>query len=239
MKTAILLCGLPRQIAQCWRPFYDNLVLQMPDADVFVYTGESYADCDEFFATVRPKRYVVEQQRPLPRAEQILREAGYYVDSHVNAYAQQLYGVKRAWETKRDYEAVTGTRYDLVVRTRTDLLMLRPVTLGNIELGKINTLHHPGSWTVCSEFAVGPDAEMAKYCGLYDWILDEGAKGLPKDNPRLGPPADGLYTCDIILTTYLLDYHKLTMGMPTHDPGCRWPYDYYRIYWRHVENHYE
>jgi hypothetical protein len=236
MRTAVLLCGLPREVDETWRTLQHCLLPNFPNPDVFIYTGQHYPVGGEFFSAIQPARYVVEPQCRFLREEETIRKLGYYADEHINSYIQQIYGLKRAWEVKEEYELKMNVKYDLVIRTRPDFIYLRPITMnlfGDDVYNKLNTIHPPGAPTICTEFAIGPRDVMKKYHMIWDWVMNDNGKMLNRDNHRLNHTQDRNYNCDVILTTYMYDYHKVQLGTPKYLPEFQSPYDYYRIMFRH------
>lgn len=229
MRTAILLSGQPREVAEVWPTFVENLYNRMPNPDVFIYTSAPY-DAPEFFNVVKPRAYVVESQFRHTQIEDFIRSIGFYADHRIDPTIQQFYGVKKAWDLKQQFG-----QYDFVIRTRPDYIYLKPITLDLIEQDKLNNLHAPWAPTMSTEFAIGPDNLMALYCGMYDWLAGAAQKYLNNTNPRLNYPADHKYNCDVLLVCYIADYLGITIGTPKITGSV---YDHYRIMTRHKKGEY-
>jgi hypothetical protein len=248
MKIAVLMCGMPVSpqcagsdggVREGWHSFCKFLLSNLNDPDVFIHSGLEYPVGKDFFDAIKPKIYEVEPQFHHPETEQIVREIGYYCDSHVNSYVQQIYGWKKVWELKTRHEATTGTQYDFVVKVRPDFIYFKPITLDLFELDKISTLHHENSSVVPTEFACGPDHVMKLYCGMYDWLMEHGKHRLPKTHARLWDSPGQLYNCDLILTAYLVDEMGLQRGKQKLPEGCVCPFQVYRIMYRHQQGLYD
>src|SRR5262249_9157973 len=117
-KIAVLISGQPRTVARTWRSMSDHLLAQLGDHDVFIHTSQPY---EESWAGWGPKSCCVEEQFRFPSLEDRLGDV-FFHPPHLNSYLQQIYGWKRVWETKVEYEEATGSRYDFAVRCRPDLL---------------------------------------------------------------------------------------------------------------------
>lgn len=236
-RTAVLLSGLPREVDETWRS-WANLLGALPNPDIFIYSSQYYTVGPEFYTSILPKKYKVENQWRHTETEQKIKNAGFYDNDQINSCIQQFYGIKRVWELKEDYEKEMGIKYDLVVRTRPDFIWLRPINLDWLELDKISNLHANFSPTVCSEFAIGPNDLMEKYCKLFDCFSSIGEQVFLNTNPRLSY-SNGLYNTDVVLTVYLYDHLKLQTGTNERIPmDFHSPYDYYRIMFRHKRNLY-
>lgn len=237
MKTAVLLTGQPREIKEVWKSMKENLLDQLPNPEVFIYTSEEY-DVPEFFDSIKLVKYVVEPQFKHDHIEPFLRKIGFYANHRIDPTIQQFYGIKKAWDLMADHEEKNNFKYDLVVRTRSDFIWLRPLKLDFVDLEKVNNLHASFAPTMSTEFAIGPNSEMEKYCGLYDWLANEGQNYLTNDHPRLAYPVDHKYNCDILLIAYLVDYMKVKLADQRLPADFPCPYNYYRIYKRHVLGQY-
>ena len=233
MRTAILLCGMPREFPETWESFIENLYSQMPNPDVYIYAPSPY-EVPEFFSIVKPKAYVVEPQFRHTHLEPFLSSIGFYAEHRIDPTIQQFYGLKKVWELKQS----VGEKYDLVIRTRPDLIYLTPITLDILDTEELNNLHANFAPSMCTEFAAGPEHLIEKYCGIYDWLDGEGRKLLDQNNPRLNYPLDHKYNCDLLMISYIEDYLGIQLArqrLPKETPS---PYDYYRIMGRHKKGEY-
>ena len=236
VRTAICLSGLPKEVDETWRTLRDNILPQFPNPDVFIYSGEFYPVGGEFYATFQPKRYKVEPQIHHWKIEQAIGKF-YHISGHLNSYSQQVYGLKKVWEIKKEYEEDTGVTYDYVIRTRPDFIWLRPLKMEYLDLTQISTLHPNFAPTICAEFAVGPNEKMEKYFNIYDWLIDYGESYLSQSHAVWKYSKE--WNSDSILTTYLHDYHHMTIGTNDKIPHeFKSPYDYYRIMNRHKRGQY-
>ena len=236
MRTAICISGQPREVEETWRS-WSNVLDHLPNPDVFIYTSEQFSVSKDFFTVLQPKAYVVESQVRFPDLEALVRSIGYCGNDHINSYLQQIYGWKKVLGLKQSYE--TDFRYDFVVRTRPDLIFLKPITQDMLVLDKINTLRTPEALSITSEFAIGPNDQMELYLNVFDWLRENGVQKLTRDNPRTVPAVNRLYDPDSILATYLLDDMGLTL------PPTKLPEDYpnryyfFQIMSRHKKNLYQ
>jgi hypothetical protein len=240
MRTAVCVSGLPREVAQVWPSWKENLVDLWPDPDVFIYTGEEFPVGREFFDAVKAVDYLVEPQFKHEAFEREMIGIGYHIPHHLNDYAQQVWGLKRVWDLVLAREEKDGFKYDLVIRTRPDFIFFKPAPPSMFDLGGISTFHLASSPTISTEFACGPRDLMEKYFEIYNWVINHGKEHLPRDHPLLHKMgmATGKYNCDIILTVYFKDVlgiHPVSCDLGA---GCN-PYHYYRIAGRHFKGQYD
>lgn len=214
------------------------LISNLPNPDLFIYSGEQYPEPLGLFDLIKPVKYIVEPQFQHHDIERVLKQVGYHCDNHLNAYIQQIFGVKKVWEHKLLYEQEQGFKYDYAVRTRPDTIWLRPFTLDMVEPGRISTIHDRA---VCCEFMIGPNNEdMDRYFKLYDWIRDHGEVELKPDNSRLFSAHRGGYNSDNIMATYLIDYCGIQLGNADRLPADhKWAHDYYRVMHLHQKGIYD
>jgi len=232
MRTAVCLSGQPREVAEIWPTFVNNLLAHLPNPDVFIHTSQPYPVPQEYWDFVRPKAYVIEQQQPFPEMEELLARIGYCSPEHRNSYLQDIHGQRRVWTLKRQYEFDHGFRYDLAVRCRPDLLFLRPITLDLLELDKINHLADPDLANMPNEFAIGPDEQMAHYLTIFDWLRAEGEKHLLPTNGRLQHDPKGCYSPERISAVCLIDTLGLRLGR------AKLPPEIARVHPRHTKAFY-
>lgn len=238
MKTAILMCGQPREMKHCWESFRDHVYSQMPNPDVFIYSSQYLTVGNEFFDTFQPKAFKVEDQITFPDLEARLNKAGYHNRGSTNACLQQIYGWKKVWELKQAYELETGTEYDLVVRVRPDTIFLRPITLDLFDLEKINNLHSPHDPKFAVEFVAGPNHLMETFCGTFDWLDANCEQELLKSNPRIDRFCNR-YDCDTIVATHLFDHKGVPRAEQKLPPEAWSVHHHYRIWRLHIDGCYE
>jgi len=240
MRTAVCLSGQPREVNDAWPTLAGYLLKNLPHPDVFIHTSEPYPVTEAFFRLVRPKRYVIESQSLFPHLEAMLNRIDYNDDRHKyqNDYLQQVYGWKRVWSLKEDYESATGAKYDLAVRVRPDMLFLQPITLANIDPAKI-TVFCPVPESLTIDFAIGRDGLMAHYFKLFDWLVEGGESFLASSGRKR--EFFGQHTYDTIMRSYLFDYLRLPVAVARDGDGriIKNPYlSYFRIMWRQMKGDY-
>jgi hypothetical protein len=230
MKTAICVSGLTREVSETWKSFVDNLLINLPLPDVFVYAADAYpADYLDF---IKPKKYVVEKQSHFSDMQDILKRIKYIDMGHANSLLQQFYGFKKVWELKKDYEVSNNVSYDIAVRVRPDLIFLKPINLEWFDLTKINIFGDFHYMNV--EFAIGQDTAMGHYMKVFDWLAGPGEECLLKDTRRRDENNYGFYNSDLIMRAYLIDnLHISGNGVSKN------PYDHYRIMRLHKKGEYQ
>lgn len=232
MNTAICLSGQPREIAKIWQYFVKNLYNQFPNPDVFIYSPELYPVDNDYFKIVKPKVYCVEPQRRFPEVEEILRKINYYDEGHINNFIQQIYGLKRVCELKQRCEQRSSKKYDLVIRSRPDMLYLRPITMDMVDIYRINTLQGQSELRMSMEFMVAPNC-MDAYFNIFDWLLGAGKDKLAEFNYRL-PLFNKNYDSDLILATYISSL-KIPVAEPKLPHDTSSAYCYYQIMYKHKD----
>jgi len=237
MRTAVCISGQPKDFAETWMSIVDNLLVKLPGPDVFIHSSAAYPDDTDWRRLMRPKKYVIEEQYPFPELEAKLDRLNYYAKHHANSYLQQIFGFKRVWAIKKEYEAEAGVRYDFAIRCRPDLLFLRPIQLDFFDLNKINVFDPPDYMGI--EFAFGKDDLMASYMNVFDWLCGEGEERLLADTRRRDVNDYGFYNCDLIQRAYLLDNLKLPVRQILVGGQGQNPYDYYRIMYLHKQGQYD
>jgi hypothetical protein len=215
-----------------------HLVDLWPNPDVFIHTGLPYPACPGFWKRVRPASYVVEPQRRHPEIHEALKRCGYWAEHYQAPYIQQLHGLGRVWDAVEERERQQGFQYDLVVRTRPDLIFFADCPPSLFDLEGFSDFLLEGEPTMSTEFACGPRALMAPYFRIADWLVDRGEEFLRRDDPRLVERGLPGQNSDTILAVYYRDALGIERMPPRIPEGycCR---DYFRIAYRHAQGCYE
>lgn len=131
-----------------------------------------------------------------------------------------FYSIKRANDARKDYERLTETHYDYVMRYRTDCMLNENLYEGIKEfLGQKQSFlcipkpklpKHPDGPVesdedgICDWFAIGTPDAMDVYCGTYDTFIQMGVPILPESMLALQLKSKGI-TKQTILKRPVLD----------------------------------
>lgn len=112
-KVAICISGLMRTglfAEPAFREFFGDL-----DADVFYHTWDvDNLDVDQVNRLYKPVRYKVDKP--------FKTDGPMDSDAYMGSFGNMLYGFMMANELKKEYEIENNFRYDLVIKTRFDLV---------------------------------------------------------------------------------------------------------------------
>lgn len=88
--------------------------------------------------------------------------------------------LKECFEQKIDYEKKNNFQYDVIFRSRTDLIFSRPLKVEKEEIDSsiISLIKHPDSKIpIHDQFAYGSQRSMEKYCALFDVFKSRASGG--------------------------------------------------------------
>lgn len=129
----------------------------------------------------------------------LYRPRAYLIESHENKQSLQgkprsysmYYSIWRVNETRKEYERLTGERYDWVVRYRTDCVLEEPLAaLQEAPTGDCLCIPKPrddriladgpDEEAICDWFAYGTPQCMDAYCATYKTWMDRDDSPLPE-----------------------------------------------------------
>jgi hypothetical protein len=168
LRVAVCLSGRCRGLERTHRHLQANLLEPLGQYDLFMYVPD---DGDAHLATrLNPTRLARVPDRHLD-------EGGLVNGTHcllkvgIQRYLQQLHGLKMCDRMRRDYAQKHAVRYDMVLRTRPDLLFESP--LSNPADLDLNYIYVPDfhMYEGCNDrFAIGNPENMTIYMNkLDDW----------------------------------------------------------------------
>jgi hypothetical protein len=114
-----------------------NSVHSIATGNLDINTTVQQQELDDIWTTLRPKSFIVEAARRLPKQPVANPVAPWTIS--------QFYAIYRCAMLKREYEIANGFEYDAVVRIRTDLVLDNPITIpAEIEHNSVYTFinHH-------------------------------------------------------------------------------------------------
>jgi hypothetical protein len=150
MRIALCLSGQPRGLPLSCEKLKEGLIIPNGITDIFMHTWY-HPDYDgKFFDSAQPHQsnrvgywkektdeILKEQLAPITllceRPNDFLDHDFPGPSTAVQTkIASLLYGIWKANELKKDYENLNGFKYDIVIRTRIDMLYDEPVILANL-----------------------------------------------------------------------------------------------------------
>ena len=191
-KVALCLSGQARFVEEGYNDVINPRLIKDNDVDVFIHTwdineeqeGKPFVNAgghnmgqavdnstiNTYLDLYKPKKYIVEKQIEFPFGQwsdrafpNIRSDYGY----------SMLYSVYTANKLRQLYERENNIKYDLVIRCRTDFIMMEEIHLNNLETDRIylpTGCPHIGG--VADSFAIGPPEYMDIYCDLYFYIKE-------------------------------------------------------------------
>jgi len=212
MKVALCISGQPRGIPFSIKFIRENLVDPNGITDIFIHTwyhkdwdnrlfDSAQPNQNERVGSWKPQTDALLQKflepismvcdKPNPFEEYSnLPQPGTCDQSKI---ASLFYGMWKANELKREHEIKTGEKYDLVIRTRLDLVYKKPVILPDL-LANINydsnSVYTPAMYqehrmndsyststgtlysSMADTFAFGSSETMDKFCSVYPNFLE-------------------------------------------------------------------
>lgn len=149
--------------------------------------GEFYRNTPEIgtiYECLNPKKIIIEKYKDIE--DEIYKLAEKITNKHVYDYppalVSQLRKINLCNKLKTDYERDNNFVYDVVIRSRPDIV-LNDV----IKLEELNIIHTPKahSYNIISDiFAFSTSENMNKYCSLFEKLDEYHDSGKVKFNPH-------------------------------------------------------
>ena len=190
-KIAVCISGQCRALDRTFRNIRENLLDRLGDADIFMYVPD-----DEFSHLanlLNPAVLEVERDRPIDE-RRLVDGKTCRLKAGVQAYLQQLFGLKMVNRLREEYERKTGIRYDCIIRCRPDVLYLNP--LPDVKSLDLSYLYVPDfhQFDGCNDrFAVGNPQDMDHYFNKLADIHDYAENWL-NANPAALPISAEMFT---------------------------------------------
>jgi 2-polyprenyl-3-methyl-5-hydroxy-6-metoxy-1,4-benzoquinol methylase len=182
LKAALLICSHLRTFDQNYKSLVDNILSRM-DVDIFISTfdtlGMSYRWTDgdlykiktenikdQIISLYNPKKLVIEKPKEFtltPLMKQRILE-----HRDVNGIISMFYKVEHCNSLRKEYEAETGVKYDVVIKFRTDIFVEEPIPIS--QAYDLNKLYLPAEGNyggINDQIAWGSPEIMDKYASLY------------------------------------------------------------------------
>lgn len=245
MKIAIQISGEFRTIQQTWPNVQKYLLEGIPGAEVDVFLHTWWRDEEGYGTFVFPERgpwhksvYVHTHGQGLnlykPRSYKIEKYEDHSDLKERPRSISMYYSIYKANECRKEYEALMDTKYDLVVRYRTDCMINEnPFTpMMDVINSKKHFLCIPfptkpkkpdgpveqgGDDSVCDWFAYGTPETMEVYCGTYLTFKDFEIRVLAESMLALQLKRHGIHLQTILkrppLDIYLVDEKGQARGI--------------------------
>jgi hypothetical protein len=183
MKIAICISGYLRTFKDCYLNILDN-VIQGHDYDLFIHTYDKLGNSQGFQFEIDVNKDIdLEYLKNLKNLKGLVVEKyddiKYLFENKIkllyhdpNRFLSMLYKIYQCNELKKKYEIDNDFIYDLVVRTRGDLIFSNKINL-NVKNININSYAWNGisefenSYLYNDQFAIGSSEIMDYYSRLY------------------------------------------------------------------------
>jgi hypothetical protein len=186
MKIALCLSGGLRNFKDTYYSF-KNFLLDRYDVDVFFYGLENKEGVDkntiDLINLYNPKKFKINTNS----FYETLKSELFNIDQkkEANTY-YSFFNVMKCVELKSEYEIENKFKYDIVIRSRTDLFWFREINKDEIDLAKNNILT-PEEWSFkgvnnfgrFDGFAIGTSDLINEYSKLFERIEEYNYKIKP------------------------------------------------------------
>jgi hypothetical protein len=193
MKIALCFSGQPRFVKETYQNYLDNLIIPNNIEDIFVHTWWDAEKLNEPLLTswndvgyhikiflesdtiefiqnnYQPKKIITEKETFKHYIG--AGEFGKIQITQPHIFQSMVNSIYKCNQLKKQYEEENNFKYDLVIRTRTDINILDKIDLSNLSL--FNKLYIPGGIGVLNydsindQFAIGNSDIMDIYSNLY------------------------------------------------------------------------
>lgn len=188
MKIALLLSGLTRSAKLCY-PNLEKHLLSKHDVDIYIHTwdvsnvsldgtlSENDIQNEELVSLFKPKKIIIENYFD---KRDFLNEKYLNYPKTEGTYDRSI---SMFYKIEECFNLVEGD-YDILIRSRMDLLLNEEIDFSSIDLSKINVPEHqstrhtfvenglaysipPDSWGLTDCFSIGNYENMNKYCHAF------------------------------------------------------------------------
>jgi hypothetical protein len=184
MKVCLLLSGGMRNATETFPSFKSNL-LDRYDTDVFISTWNSH-NVYNSINLFSPISFDVENYEAgfESKWNELVSHNEYKLETNANLVSMisMWYKTLRANQLKKKYENLMGVKYDLILKTRPDIILEEP-----IELIQSDSLAIPFGWDwsegINDLMAWGNQSNMETYCELF-YSFVSLSNSMDKINPE-------------------------------------------------------
>ena len=184
MKVCLLLSGQMRNADEVFPSFKSNL-LDRYDTDVFISTWNSH-NVHQSINLFNPISVDIENYEAgfQSKWNQLVSHNEYKLETNANLVSMisMWYKTLRANQLRKKYEGLMGFKYDLIIKTRPDIILEEP-----IDLIQSDNLVIPFGWDwsegINDLMAWGNQSNMETYCELF-YSFGSLANSMDKINPE-------------------------------------------------------
>ena len=184
MKVCLLLSGQMRNADEVFPSFKSNL-LDRYDTDVFISTWNSH-NVHQSINLFNPISVDIENYEAgfQSKWNQLVSHNEYKLETNANLVSMisMWYKTLRANQLRKKYESTMGFKYDLIIKTRPDIIIEEP-----IDLIQSDNLVIPFGWDwsegINDLMAWGNQSDMETYCELF-YSFSSLANSMDKINPE-------------------------------------------------------
>ena len=184
MKVCLLLSGQMRNADEVFPSFKSNL-LDRYDTDVFISTWNSH-NVHQSINLFNPISVDIENYEAgfQSKWNQLVSHNEYKLETNANLVSMisMWYKTLRANQLRKKYESTMGFKYDLIIKTRPDIIIEEP-----IDLIQSDNLVIPFGWDwsegINDLMAWGNQSNMETYCELF-YSFGSLANSMDKINPE-------------------------------------------------------
>ena len=184
MNIAVCFSGQLRSIELTYKNINKFLNNNFEDYKIFAHIPENKKINQQFDQYFQDSLYIIEKD-PYIRKTKLKNSQFKSVKNKFKslrkakiAHMQQLYGIFKCNELKKEYEAKNNLVFDWVLRCRSDLMFYD----SNIDLSKMNNkyLYTPNfhNWSgINDRFIISSSENMNTFADLYNYILQNEIDG--------------------------------------------------------------
>ena len=184
MKVCLLLSGQMRNADEVFPSFKSNL-LDRYDTDVFISTWNSH-NVHQSINLFNPISVDIENYEAgfQSKLNELVSHNEHKLETNANLVSMisMWYKTLRANQLRKKYENLMGFKYDLIIKTRPDIILEEP-----IELIQSDNLIIPFGWDwsegINDLMAWGNQTNMETYCELF-YMFTSLANSMDKINPE-------------------------------------------------------
>jgi hypothetical protein len=173
-RTAVCMSGRCAGLIMTHDSIRECLLDRIGEYDLFMYVSKDVAS--DSAALLNPTVIQVESDLPIDEGT-LLDGVNCRLKRGVQAYLQQMHGLKQCSQLRIAHENATGIRYDIVIRCRPDLMFTKP--LDHLPLLDLSYVHVPdfhGFDGINDRFAIGRTEPMSIYMNklddFHDYVMD-------------------------------------------------------------------
>ncbi|MFZ7125078.1 MAG: hypothetical protein ACOWWM_02850 [Desulfobacterales bacterium] len=170
LNTAVLVSGRCRGLDRTVENLRTHLLDRLGTCDLFLFTSrDGYSHLAD---RLHPTRLQIEPDVPLDEGR-LSHNRNCLLKTGVQAYLQQLHGLKQVNALRLAHEKETGIRYDCVIRCRPDLLFEDAVPdPRRLDLRYIHVPDFHQFEGINDRFAIGNPENMTIYMSKFDHFHD-------------------------------------------------------------------